>query len=146
MREREHQEAEGGADSGRRAGLPSLQPQEVRSTCQGASRNPAWTELSPELLISPAAYTDVKMLSGPEMNPSLFVSKSGVWMAQDRWGDWVVGKEVCMDHGTLTGCVQPPKGIMSKFLQSKCNFIWKKGFADVTKLNIFLYYYFKSFI
>lgn len=83
MQEREHQEAEGGADSGRRAGASSSShrsPAPAR-----ASRNPAWTELSPGLLISPAAATQTR-LSGPEMNPSLFVSKSGVWMAQDRWG------------------------------------------------------------
>lgn len=80
MQEREHGEAAGGTDSGRRAGLPSSSHRSAARA--GASRNPARVL---ELLSSPAAAAETR-LPGTEMNPSFFVSKFGVWMAQDGWG------------------------------------------------------------
>ena len=79
----------------------------------------------------------------PEMNPGLFVSRSGVWMAQDRWGLGCGEKRSIWVKGTtIGGKMPPPKIFRSKFLASanvNVTVFGKKGFADVIQLKIFFF-------
>ena len=127
-----------------------LQPQ-VHSTCRCIQepcldRAESWSSSAVQLQLHRLGCQGLRWTQ-----VSLWASLGCGWL---RTEDWVVGKRDLYgswdsDRLKTTHPTPPPQQryLCLNSCKCKCNFIWKKGFADVTKLNIyFFYYYLKIFI